>query len=223
MKSYKVTRRLRAVAICAALWLGSSIGAPEAKEPMSQAEFSAHMAKQMEAQLSGSKVEIKDGLTLHVTTPSDMDLQIFLDNDYRAYRAEPEALSGVVADRIASMREVLAGPEAVRSPDRILPVVRDLEFLQAMESQISARYPHRVLNDYLVVLYVFDSEHSMQYVVEEDLKSLNVPSESLLDLAVANLSRHLTGVEVTAGDGLYILAGADSYESSLILLEQIWT
>ncbi len=190
---------------------------------MSQAEFSAHMAKQMEAQLSGSKVEIKDGLTLHVTTPSDMDLQIFLDNDYRAYRAEPEALSGVVADRIASMREVLAGPEAVRSPDRILPVVRDLEFLQAMESQISARYPHRVLNDYLVVLYVFDSEHSMQYVVEEDLKSLNVPSESLLDLAVANLSRHLTGVEVTAGDGLYILAGADSYESSLILLEQIWT
>ncbi len=222
-KSSDLAPRLWALAICAALWLGLGVGATEAKERMSSGAFTAYVIQQLEAEIPNLQMTVIGDLAFDAKAPPDHEWRVFLDNDYRSYLVDPEALPQILSDRLGSMRELLARPQVDASPGRVLPVVRDLDYFQSIRAQASTDFPHLMLNEFLVVLYVLDSQRSMRFLTQGDLADLDVPSDRLHGIAVENLERHLTGLELSGGDGLYGITGADSYEASLILLDSVWT
>ncbi len=190
---------------------------------MSPEAFTSYVMQHLKAEIPDLQVTNVDTLAFETNSPSKDNWQVFLDNDYRSYLNKPEPLPDILADRLGAMREILARMDVAVSVERVLPVVRDTYYFHTIQAQAKADLPHLILTDFLVVLYVLDNKHSMQFVTKEILADLNLSPERLHDAAIENLEGHVAGFEVVEEDGLYAITGADSYEASLILLDSIWT
>jgi len=213
--------------IIAAFVLLLCFAVAEAK-PLSPGEFTARFATALRAELRGATVTVQTDLDLVIKDDQGWEAHAFLDNAYREYLAgSVDAPDTVIERYVASIAEQQRRMTAKVDRARIVPVVKDRQWLIEMQQQdpkqngaarISEPY-----NDDLVVLYAEDTPHNIRYLVPNELAEAGVTRTELRALAVANLRKLLPRIEIRREPLVSMVVADGNYESSLLLLDEIWS
>ncbi|WP_035606075.1 DUF1444 family protein [Haloferula sp. BvORR071] len=154
----------------------------------------------------------------------------FLNNAYDLYRHNPTAKKQIVGDVLATGLEVIDRSGQQVNRKRIVPVIKDNGWLEegrkAMAERGRGEFPvpvHEAYNPELILCYAEDSARGIRYLQDKDLEEIGLAREELRELAIANLKELLTDVRCQGGEGLYMMTADGTYESSLILFEDLWT
>lgn len=159
----------------------------------------------------------------------DSERTAFLDNAYLTYKNDPTAFNAVMAHYTRSIKNTFYPSTEPLDSKRLFPVIKSkahIKTLDAMLANAKSKQPsptyREALNEELYVLYVFDSETTMRFASQEDIKNLAIAAEDLRELAISNLR---DAVELTLqGEPhtLSMLIADGNYEASLILLDSLW-
>lgn len=194
---------------------------------MTSAEFTEDVARRVRASIPDIDVQVAGELELAIGMTDEGGNRAFLHNAYQMYQGESPKRRDDLIDRfVASFAEAAKGLE--RSPEAIIPVVKDRAWLAEIEASMRQMggegqdkvYEH--LNDDLVVVYAIDTPSNIAYLNPEELVRLGVEREALRALAVRNLRGLLPGIEVQRGDKLNMITADGNYEASLLLFSDLW-
>lgn len=194
---------------------------------MTPAEFTEDVARRVRASIPDIDVQVAGELELAIGMTDEGGNRAFLHNAYQMYQGESPKRRDDLIDRfVASFAEAAKGLE--RSPEAIIPVVKDRAWLAEIEASMRQMggegqdkvYEH--LNDDLVVVYAIDTPSNIAYLNPEELVRLGVEREALRALAVRNLRGLLPGIEVQRGDKLNMITADGNYEASLLLFSDLW-
>lgn len=194
---------------------------------MTRAEFTGEVARRVRVAVPEIDVKVVGELELAIDMTDEGGNRAFLHNAYQMYQGESPKRRDDLIDRfVASFAEAAKGLE--RSPEAIIPVVKDRAWLVEIETSMRQMggegqdkvYEH--LNDDLVVVYAIDTPSNIAYLSPEELARLGVERDALRALAVRNLRGLLPGIEVQRGEKLNMITADGNYEASLLLFSDLW-
>lgn len=196
------------------------------KVQMTPGEFTREAAAVLRKARPDLNVEIVEDLEIRIGD----GFRCFLGNAYDMYRANPSGGKRIIGDVMASGLEALERSGQGIRQDRIVPVIKDRGWLDEGRLAMAARgredmpLPvHEDYNEELVVCYAEDSEKGIRYLRDQDLDEAGVARDQLRALSVSNLKQLLADVKAQGGQGLYLFTADGTYESSLILFDDLWT
>lgn len=169
--------------------------------------------------------EVNSDLTI-TSKKGDLNYNHYIDNAYIAYTAEPDSISSIISNLLASTADLYAIKEGIVI-DNIIPVIKPNEYLEEVNSlnkdgsafpMITEKY-----NDQLIIAYAEDSKSSIKYMTEDNFKHLSISRDSLKSIALRNFGKIIPDIQRQGDKGLYMITAGGSYEASLILLSSIWT
>lgn len=154
--------------------------------------------------------------------------RLFLSNAYYEYctaprKERPEILQKYVRNWFVGQKEM---PEdfADIKPD-LMPIVRSRSYYElnrqrvALDGSKTPDWAYQILNDYLVIGLVYDMREAIRTIHQDDLDKWGVTFYEALEIARDNLSQLPQQVIGPAdGEGVYLSAMGDSYDSSRLLL-----
>lgn len=155
------------------------------------------------------------------------DSEVFLDNAYLQYSAEPSTLNEIIDIYVESFFQGYINIDLTRTQTNLLPVVKSNSYLEEVRGMSGAGAKDfeplfERLNDELIIMFVFDSPKSMSLASHDDIDSLGIQVEELRDIAINNLRSKLPDITRQGSQSLFMLAAGGSYEASLLLLDEIW-
>ena len=202
---------------------------PELLSPASFTELFVACLRQIRPEL---KIEVIEDLELKFSKPRDdrKPHQAFLDNAFTVYQKDPEARDEIIDQFIAGQLETLdkSATDDI-NPKRIIPVIKDRQWLEdiSISLKTNAEFPiplHDEYNSELQVIYAEDSEHNIRYLNGDNLDQLPCERNELLAYSTENLKDLLgNGIEVMGGDGIFMVTAGGNYETSLLLIHDLWT
>lgn len=207
--------------------LRSLFGGKPVDPPMDPAAFTEEVARRVRAAVPEIDVKVVGELELAIDMTDEGGNRAFLHNAYQMYQGESPKRRDDLIDRfVDSFAEAAKGLE--RSPEAIIPVVKDRAWLIEIEASMRQMggegqdkvYEH--LNDDLVVVYAIDTPSNIAYLNPEELARLGVERDALRALAVRNLRGLLPGIEVQRGEKLNMITADGNYEASLLLFSDLW-
>lgn len=145
--------------------------------------------------------------------------RLSVDNAYIAYQSNPDSLQQIMASYITSLRSAFAQADTA-SAARIIPVIKPHSYLNMTIHPGGPKINpgvYDIYNDELVILYAIDLPSNVRGITESDLTKFGIKRESLLEIAMNNLMKILTGIQVKGGNGLFMVMAGGTYESSLFL------
>lgn len=173
-----------------------------------------------------------------VYSPDDFSIRIeakdggvfYLANVYKHYQSLTKEgrqgfLKAIVRTWFSPQKELPSEFEDV-GPD-LMPIVRSRAYFElnsirfALDGTEETAWPHEVVGDHLAIGLAYDLPHAMRNINADDLAKWNVSLYEALETARRNLAEREQRV-AKIGEGLYLSAAGDSYDSSrLILLDLI--
>lgn len=184
-------------------------------------QFTAGVAGSIATGFPDMAVQARDSLALVVQRVGQPELQLNLDNTYRAYRLNPAARAQLIAAYIDGL---LGRPDhhftAAAARERLLPRLMSRQTFRQFRGVLVGS----PLSAGLMVTYVIDEADRMTYVGREHLEEWELPVTDLHRIAVENLAAitepgHLEAVELGApGHQLFVLSAPDGYAASRLLL-----
>jgi uncharacterized protein YtpQ (UPF0354 family) len=193
-------------------------------------EFTAEFVQALRSGSSTLEVRVIEDLRLQIKSPNSVESTAYLDNAYDAYRKDPARKAEVLQHYVAGVIETMNRGSAKADPAHIVPVIKDRAWMEettkAVLAQGAAKAPEyyfETFNDELVVIYGEDRPENVVYLSTARIAELKIDHAELRRLACANLQRILPPVERVPMDGMISIEGADSYQSSLLLLDSLWT
>ncbi|MDF1815227.1 MAG: DUF1444 family protein [Verrucomicrobiales bacterium] len=198
---------------------------------LSPNEFTGYYVASLKQASPTLEVEVVHELELKVSEEgSENQFQTFLDNAYAAYINDQEARDEIIDQFVASQIETFEMHKRPGiDPERIVPIVKDRSWMEAVLASMEnneAEFPTPIFEDYNSELQVFfaeDSEHNIRYLNKENIESLPFSDEELYDVACKNLKRMLEdNIEISGGDGIFMLTAGGNYETSLMLFNSLW-
>ncbi len=172
---------------------------------------------------------ITKDLEIHVKL-NENDFIHYLDNAYTSYKSQPDSLAPVISLYLKSASHLYKKEEPIRK-NKIIPVIKDADYIDEMtitlnennktNEQVSLVYEK--YNDKLVIVYAEDGENGIAYFTTERFKESGLNKDSLFVLAMKNLDALLPKIEILGEKGYYMITAGGNYETSLILLNEIWT
>lgn len=207
--------------------LRALFGGAQPAPVMTRAEFTEEVARRVRASVPDVDVQVAGELELAIDMTDDGGNRAFLHNAYQMYEGESPKRRDDLIDRfVRSFAEAAKGLE--RSPEAIIPVVKDRAWLVEVETSMRQMgregqdkvYEH--LNDDLVVVYAIDTPSNIAYLSPEELARLGVERDALRAVAVRNLRGLLPGIEVQRGEKLNMITADGNYEASLLLFSDLW-
>ncbi|MBT8089320.1 MAG: DUF1444 family protein [Gammaproteobacteria bacterium] len=203
-----------------------------AADPLSQKHFTARYAEAVEAAYAGAKVEVVGDLEVEVSSGDEQSTRSFLDNAYKSYQADPEAIDDILQRYVAALNDML-NPDPRNDIGRLFPVIKDNTYITEIKAVLrqsegydpSDPFPfyYEQLNRELVVMYAFDSETGISMASADDVEAFGIAGPALRARAVENLMNYLPGISREGSNRLSLVKADGNYEASLILAEDIWT
>lgn len=195
---------------------------------LDEAAFARFVAQSLAASAPQLEVTVHDGLELRVRDASGDEKACYLDNAYRHHLScDPEGLVDAVAPFVAGLVATYEAPPVSR--EQVVPIVKDRAWVQGVLANHPAGSagdpPLQVrdaLNAALEVLYAQDTPQNIRYLTPDDLDAMGCVRSELRGLAVANLRRLLPRIERHAGERVSMLTADGTFESSLLLLDELW-
>ena len=170
-------------------------------------------------------------LALQFSLAGVEDATANLDNAWQAYRANPGAADAIIAHYVGSLTAALQNTARPIDPDRVMPVIRHVAFVQAMMQRadpqadgdpMAGRPSHAVLNEELALLFVEDSPNTVRFLSQADVAGLSIAPEALFQKALENLFAQLPGINRSGGRAVIMVRADGNYESSLMLAEGLF-
>lgn len=216
---------MKAIPRTALLLFALALGTQAAAQGLSGDAFTALYAEALRGKAPELEVRIAGPMELSIERDGET-LTAYLDNAYARYQAEPERLHDVIADYVGATLETLHSVGAGIDASRIVPVIKDVAYLEEVGLNHGGDAPslaHDRYNDHLVILYAEDTPRNMRFLSEPDLEELGIPRDRRRAIAVENFGALLPDVEARGGEGTYMLIADGFYEASLLLFDDIWT
>ena len=196
-------------------WFGALSG-KKSEENLSPPDFRDLYLAYLKQSAPEISWEIKDELEITVTLGDTGSHSVFLDNAYHQYLADPGSRDETLELYISSFLEVIAQKEAPVDPRRIVPVIKDRGWLEEIQAGLEERdddakplpeYLSDPYNSELAIFFAEDSPRNIRYLTVDAFAELNpaLDRETLLDFAVSNLKQLLPEIEITGGDGIYLI------------------
>lgn len=193
-------------------------------------DFTREFAEAYRRAKPGVKVAVVTDLELKVTSADGRDSTSFLDNAYDTYKQDPKAKGDVIQRYIAAGLEAFETVRDIVDRTRIVPVIKDRPWLdetrQALLGRGAEEVPEHVYEDFsrdLIVLYAEDTPNTIRYLEPGDLELAKIERSELKTLATENLKRLLPPIARHGTNGVYMIAAGGVYESSLLVLDSIWS
>lgn len=214
----------------------SCIAASAFAAGLSERAFTDMFVQQAKAALPDIEITIVAPLQLKTKAKDGSVGTVFLNNAYTKYSADPDGLQKIIDDHLASMKfsEI---PVTAESGGSIFAVIKPADYLANVQAQrAKAGIKEEIsliverLNDDLLVLYVLDSETSMQMLTKEGAQKAGIEQSALRSVAVKNLQRYFNDKKVQiqkieqAGKAtIYQVTLDENYEASILLIDDYWT
>lgn len=190
--------------------------------PLSKSEFTKVVLDSLNNNNSGkSYLKISD-----LEIRSSEQEKIFLDNLYKMYILTPDSVNILIDDLKSGIFSNVPLKNEIKT-NRVVPVVKPLEFLEQLSENgmNSDEFPYyKKYNKELIIVFAEDSETRVRYLKFQELQTLSIPEDSLLNFALENLGSILPTtqlIQLTDKNTFGVMAGA-VYENSLILSKKIW-
>jgi hypothetical protein len=213
----------------ALLLLGLAAGGAQAAELLDEAAFTRVVADRIESLGLGIKPTVTGPLTVELEG-NDKTATMNLDNAYADYKSSPENLDAVAAGFVDTAKSIFSPAPANRA-ETLLPVVRDVEFINFMQTAVRDKSEGAHKGDELAVvtlygdvglLFAFDSETMVQFATWQEIEGLGIKREDAKALALKNFERSLPMPDVVEFEGFWGLEFGGSYQSSLLLSDTYW-
>jgi uncharacterized protein YtpQ (UPF0354 family) len=203
----------------------------KAEMPLSHQEFAALFTHLILRVASGFKIKNVDELRLDIEGPNGDVTPVYLYNAYKKYLSDPDELNEVLARYLKIFLEELQSSDATVDLSRIVPVVKDRGFVkEAIEARREFRSnedddPGPAMEDYndeLVVIYAEDRDNTISHMMEAVLEKCGFTGPDRLERALENLRALLPDLNIWQGEGYFQISAGGDYDSSLILLDEVW-
>jgi uncharacterized protein YtpQ (UPF0354 family) len=200
------------------------------QKPLSPEEFSAVFADRLRSKEPSLQIEAKPPLQLQLANAQKRDYAVFLYNAYSEYKLDPSRVDDVLDRFTNATLEAFRAGGAPIDLAKIVPVIKDREFLEETKRSLAARgvdtgkfdqYSEEY-NDQLIIMYGIDSAKNIKYLQQADLRKLKLDSATLRSLALKNLMSILPGIQLHGSDGTYMVTAGGTYEASVLLVDTIW-
>lgn len=195
-------------------------------EMISKSEFTQRFVDALRQRGKHIEVEVAAELEVRVVHHDTLKNSCFLDNAYAAYCADSDHGEAVLERYVEAAISTLglASGRAALDLTRIFPVIRDSIFVREY-GELTKTTPYtEKLNAQLSVLYVLDDSITMRYLTNQQVDTV-LELFDLRALSVNNLRRTILpkteGYDL--GNTLFVFIAGGDYESSLLLLDEIWT
>lgn len=171
------------------------------------------------------KFNLNDDLSISAKTEG-LAFNLFLDNAYDTYKAEPDSMKEIISNYITSATELFEQPQGVNL-DQVIPIIKPVEFLDEVKKlnkdNTSVKVVTEKYNDQLIIAYVEDTQNNIKYLKEDDFNALSISRDELKSIALRNFDKIIPNIERHGDEGLYLITAGGDYEASLILISSIWT
>lgn len=191
-------------------------------------DFAVSYAEALRGAAPAADVQIAGPLKLSVEREGE-EFTVFLDNAYATYRANPERLQEVVEGHISGILESGVQRPAPLDASRVVPVIKGPGFLDIFierggsDGEAAQLPAYDQYNDNLIILYAEDEPLSVRYLYDQELTESGISRDSRLPLAVRNLRALLPNLETYSSGGIVGIGADGTYESSLLLFDELWT
>ena len=202
---------------------------------MSEPAFTDTYVQQARAALTGWEITVVGPLHLQTKDKDGEEGTIFLTNAYTQYTSNPDDLQAIISNHISAMNvsDQVIDP---KSKGSIFAVIKPAEYVTTVAAQGAKAGVDREisfvvenLNEDLRVLYVLDTESSMQMLTKEGVKHTGVAESALRTVAVTNLGKYFSDKHVqierlkkTGTARIYLVTLDQNYEASILLLDDYW-
>jgi uncharacterized protein YtpQ (UPF0354 family) len=201
-----------------------------AEQLLSKRTFTRQFAEALRAEAPGAQVVVKGELELTLKDGSENEINLFLDNAYATYSADPAARKEVIQRYIRSALETRASDGKAIDRSRIVPVVKDVGWLaetreaaKASGARKAAENVYEAFTAELVIVYAEDTPRNIRYLTADEIARLGVKKEELRALAVANLRNLIARMELHTGPQVSMITAGGDYEASLLLFDDLWS
>jgi len=110
---------------------------------------------------------------------------------------------------------------------RIVPIIKPTAYLKQVKLMATGTNDtqgvYEKYNDELVITYAEDTPNSIRYLTRQDVDSLSLSMDSLRSMAIDNLHSLLPNIKLHGDGSAYMLTVGGDYETSLILLDYLFT
>jgi uncharacterized protein YtpQ (UPF0354 family) len=198
---------------------------------LSPERFTQRYAAEMRKAAPQLTITISAPLELKVKEQDGYEVTSFLDNAYNHYRRAPEQRDAVIAKYITSFLEGRAARGKPIDKARIVPVIKDKNYLAEIQKSLAERGQkapefmdlHEEYNSELWIFFAEDTPANMRFLSRKDLVALDLDTNSVRAVAVKNLPALIPRPQLTESNGFYRLQAGGDYDASLLLLDKIWS
>jgi len=203
------------VAICVAI----------CAEMLTPPAFTEEFARALARTRPSANVSVAGDLKLTIKETDGLVRNIQLNNAYNEYKLDPQRFDDLVATFSAIFSQS-ASKEAGLDRTRIVPVIKDRQWLDELHNTLKARgTPQQHLaeryNNELVIVYAQDDPNRMRYLTTDE--DFGLSREALRALAIDNLKRLLPKIAILVYDEVMLVTAGGDYEASLLLIDEIWS
>ena len=198
---------------------------------MSKSEFAEQALLYKQKITPEHTFELEDDLSITTTREDGSQFYTYLDNAYSFYKNNPNDIDDIFV-RFFSPFDTSTFDESSTQAKlaSLMPVLKDDIYINNVRNMVlkqdsKAPFPlyYESLNNGLNLLYVFDTETTMQYLNRENIEELGVSDDQLRNRAIKNLMTAVPELGVS-GDSSFVsyLIADENYEASFLLVDQLW-
>lgn len=216
---------------------GRKPAAPSASPVLDLQAFAQRFAGALRDAFPDAHIRIVPGeqndARIDLSLPGEIQAGLQLGNAYQRYLSAPEDLEDVIADQLASVREMhqrLSSEDELGQAGVVLPVIKTREWHDVAMRQLLASQPERSeapfliepLAGDLILTYVVDTPASMSFLSPEDAEQRELRGDALRGHALDNLAQRLPELELKGGGGRYAARLDRNYDAGMALLFERW-
>jgi uncharacterized protein YtpQ (UPF0354 family) len=200
-----------------------SLMGPAVAATLTPRAFTDAFAAAATVKMPSAKVTVKGDLEVETRSESGEATTSDLHNAYAVYQRDPARLDAVIAAYVGVLADTmrLSGPKPAVDRTHIVPVLKPQAWLDGLRNGRAPQPLTERFNDELAVVYAEDLPTSVRFLTERD----DIGDRAKLhDLALKNLAQLLPPLKMERGtDGLWLANAGDTYEASLLLLDELWS
>jgi len=185
----------------------------------SKAAFRDRVYAVLRDKVPAATIEATGDLDIQITgLPSGKTLSIWLGRAYEEFAATPREADEIIARYIRGALAI--ADDTVPEREQIVPVVRSRVWLASQLETPGFDPWYENYNADLVIIYA-EYREGIRYGVRSDFEPLGLSGETVRDLAIANLKRMIQEINLIGSDGCYLLGAGGTFDSSLVLLDEV--
>ncbi len=197
-------------------------------DPISQQEFTRIYRDSLVKLYPAASYTINQDLQI-TGQYNGREIAHFLVNAYNEYTGSPSSLKSIVSRYSRSSSATYRSNPV--DPNKIMPVIMNAEYADSLKRYIeenngesSELQPvYAAYNEKLVILFAEDYGDSISYITREKIMELNMAADTLQTIAIKNLAKAIQPLKTSRDNGVNTIAAGGRYETSLILLNNVWS